>query len=104
MFQDFCHDAFGLLQHVVIPEAQDAVALVLQKQVALLVVGLLIGVLSAVQFYDESGFDRDKVHDVVSNGILAAEFDVVKSSRPQVSPQAPLGVCHVLAQFAGVVL
>ena len=88
MFQDFCHDAFGLLQHVVIPEAQDAVALVLQKQAALLVVGLLVGVLSAVQFdFDnQPDFRGGKIGDVTANNVLAAEFDAVQLSTAQVSP------------------
>ena len=86
MFQDFCHDAFGLLQHVVIPEAQDAVALVLQKQAALLVVGLLVGVLSAVQFDNQPDCRGGKIGDVTANDVLAAEFDAVQLSAAQAPP------------------
>jgi DNA-binding transcriptional regulator LsrR (DeoR family) len=40
---------FGLLQQVVVPEAQDADAEALKNSLALLVVGMLVGVLTAVE-------------------------------------------------------
>ena len=42
MFDDFLQDAVCILQDVVVPEAQDAVALVLQKCASLLIILLLL--------------------------------------------------------------
>ena len=52
MFQNFRQYGFCLLQYVVIPEPQYAVALFLQKFASLLIIKLLVSVLPAVQFDD----------------------------------------------------
>jgi hypothetical protein len=73
MFHNPSQHPVNIIQNIVIPKAQNAPALPLQKSASLLVVGNLILVLATVEFDDCFLFDAGEVGDVGSDGVLAAE-------------------------------
>ena len=52
MFQNFCQNHPRLLQDIMIPVSQYTIAAILQESSSLVVIALLRGVLSTVQFND----------------------------------------------------
>ena len=72
--RDTLHNGVAVLNHLVVPEPQDAVPASRQEGAALLVLLLLLRVLAAVELDHELGFDATQIHAVGSNGFLAAEL------------------------------
>ena len=60
-------------QRVVVPEAQDAVARLLEPSSASSILVLGLDVLAAVELDDEPPFGTGEVRDVRADGMLAAE-------------------------------
>jgi hypothetical protein len=74
-----------------IPEAQDAQAFVFEVGGAAGVVGDLIGVLPAVEFDDEAGFEAEEVEEEGAPWDLAAPFPSAEAGGPQRVPEVGLG-------------
>ena len=67
-------DAFEIFQNLVVPKSQNSIALVLQKQTPLRLVGRRTIVMAAVDLHDQPGFVADKVGDVWADRDLTAEL------------------------------
>jgi hypothetical protein len=58
---DRCNDAFGIAKHIVVPEPQDAIALLQQKSTASLI-WYRVCMLATIDFNHEAVFQTDEVH------------------------------------------
>ncbi len=92
---DALQNWLGLGQHLVVPEADDAISATLKPLRSLSIVFYLLGMLSTVDLDDQPGSMGDKIHDVWAHGLLAAEFLAGEPAGAEVFPQASLGVGHV---------
>jgi hypothetical protein len=98
--EDRLDDVIEPLNHVDVPEAQDAIAGRSQEIIASLVVAHVLSVLTSVEFNDESAIERGEVADVEANLMLAAEFEAGELSSPEAAPEKALGVCLVATKGA----
>jgi hypothetical protein len=72
---DRIEDGRQIPRHIIIPKADDAIAMGCEFRSALFVRGGdLIGVLAAIQFDDELLFWASEVGDAIADRVLAAEF------------------------------
>jgi len=78
-----CQHRIGILQNLIIPEAQHLETLTLQPDSTRLVLGILV-VLPAVRFDDDSYTEVYKVHHVWPDRLLAAELLIIKAVSAQV--------------------
>ena len=69
------HHRLGSAENVVIPEAQNAIALFLQPLSAARVVLNLLCMLTAIDFDDDAALEADKIDDECADWLLAAKFD-----------------------------
>ena len=70
---DHLHDRVDLGEHVMVPEAQDAVPRFLEPSSARSILVLGLDVLTAVELDDEVGLGACEVRDEWADGMLAAE-------------------------------
>jgi hypothetical protein len=84
---DGLQNAFGIHEHVAIPETQHAKACLL-KPLRPMLVGLdLISVLPAIELEDESNVVSDETRGVFQDRLLPKEFHPLESAIAQISPQ-----------------
>ena len=57
--------------------------------------------LTAIEFDDQVFFKADKVHDIVGDGLLAAEFGIDQPARPEFPPQQAFGISGISSEVAG---
>ena len=99
---DFLYDRFqhavGIIEDVVVPEADDAVAMGFDDSRACGVVGA-VGMLPAVAFDGKPEAATGEVGDVVSDRELPCEFHANRSCA-QVRPEPPLRIRHLASQLA----
>lgn len=100
LFGDTGQDAVGVLQDIVVPEPDHAVAVGLDFQGAQ-VVRQAVGVLPTVAFYREAQAAAGKVDNRVADRVLRGELGAAELSSAQVRPKAALGVGHVSTQSFG---
>jgi hypothetical protein len=81
-----------LTQHLVIPVAQDMNPLLFKEAGPVLVIGLMLHVLAAVQLDGEFQLVAVKVQDVTPDGVLAAELQAQEAFGPQDLPKQLFGV------------
>jgi hypothetical protein len=67
------------------------------------VVTLLLGVLTAIEFNDQSALDAGEVGDVEADRVLASEFVPSELAIAQEVPKLALGVGLTSTQFASLV-
>jgi len=94
-------DAFGVGQHLVVPEAEDAVALGYEEVGP---GGRVEGVLAAIELDDQMKFETDEVDDIRSDAMLATELGAIELSRAQMAPKRLLclgGVAPELSRSVG---
>jgi hypothetical protein len=87
-------------ENVVVPEAKDAPAELLEPSGAACVT-IIVVVLPAVGFDDETVFDAGKVGDEGAKRALTAEFVAAQATAAEERPEAALGVGHLTAEGAG---
>ena len=75
---DAKQNAVGVGEHVVVPEANDAVAFRFEPARARRIGFFLIHMLSAVDFEDEIGFRTEEIDDIAADGLLAAKAEAVE--------------------------
>ena len=92
---------FHVLQYFVVPESYHLESLDFEPLRSRGISLLLFGMLPAVQFDDEFLFETDKVDNVISDGLLASEFEALRLFGAQMLPQQSLGVGGVFAQTLG---
>jgi hypothetical protein len=96
--KNFCKHRIELLQDLVVPEAQDAVAARIQQFGARIVKFSHRRMLPAVNLDDELFLQTNKIHDIRRNRILAPELESTEFTGPQTPPKFPLGVGLIFAQ------
>ena len=98
-FEDCSEDAIGILQHVVVPEADYAVAVGFDDRGAV-VIGGTVGVLAAIELDRDPRRTVGEIDNEIADRQLARGFKAIQLTRPQVRPQSPLGIGHVASQLA----
>ena len=96
-FGDCLQYSVSVFNHVVVPEAQGAIAMIAKPLVANYV-AFVFGMLSAIDFDDQSLFPANEVHDVRSDGFLPDEFHSAEGSRTKPIPKSLLGKSGVTAK------
>lgn len=91
----------GSLEHLVVPETQNPVALAVQPSRPRLVPDAPPSVLTAVDLDHHPRLDADEVDDEATDWVLAAELEAVQLPLAQLRPEQPLGEGHLAAQSAG---
>jgi hypothetical protein len=92
---------FQVLQYFVIPESYHRESLRFEPLRSRVIRLLLFRMLPAIQFDDQFPVETDKVDNVISDGLLASEFEALRLSSAQMLPQQSLGVSRVFAQTLG---
>jgi hypothetical protein len=87
----------------VIPKTQHAESLFLQPSVSPIIVGLLLTVLSTVNFYHHPLFQTDKINEVWSDGSLPTKFMSANLAQPKMAPKNSFSVCRIASQVSGSV-
>lgn len=79
-------DAFGVVEDVAVPEAQDAKALAFEPVCAFRVVQRPLRMLATVNFDNEPMLKADKVDDIRADRRLAAEATAIELTEAQMAP------------------
>ena len=100
---DDLHHAVDLVENLVVPEAQDAIAAGVQKSGSPFIGGavLLIRMLPAIHLDDQAMMMAGEVRVVLADGCLSAEMDIRVWQAPEMPPEFLLRVGHGAAQLAG---
>jgi hypothetical protein len=85
-------NAFQIVHHIAIPEANDFVAFVVQIRSSILVVFGLRSMLPAIELNNQPRRHTYKVHYVRANGHLTAKLERGQTSIAQLMPVPLLGV------------
>jgi hypothetical protein len=88
--------AFEVRQHLIVPEAHNLIALAFQKTRPFRLVSRRPLVLAAIDFDNQTRVVAHKIGDIPPERQLPAEAMAVHLRRSQDSPNASLGVGHVL--------
>lgn len=96
---DDLQDAFGVHQHIIVPEADQAVAVGFDGAGAVRV-RCALGVLPAIAFDRNPQAAAGEIDDVAANRELPRGLCAAKLSGAQMRPQMPFGIGHIAAQFA----
>jgi hypothetical protein len=89
---DHLQHTLRLLQHIVVQEADDAIARLRKFSRSLFIIRGLLRVLSAIELYYQSLFHSDKISDVSSQRMLSSEFKFLQAAITQQAPKTQLGV------------
>jgi hypothetical protein len=74
--------AFKVLENVTVPKSQNLVPLILEKMIPLLIFICALGVLTAIQFNDNSSFETREIYNVPVDRLLSPEFCAGHLPRP----------------------
>lgn len=96
---DGVQDAFGIAQHLVVPEADHAVPVGFDDSRAVRVRGT-VGVLSAIEFYGDAKAPAGKIRDEVTNRKLPGELRSAQLARTQAHPQPLFRLGRFVTQLA----
>lgn len=94
---------FKILQDIVVPDAQDGEALVLEKPCSSSVIILLLSMLPAIDFDDQMSFETDQIKDIRAKRYLAAELQAVELTVAERAPEPALRLGLITAQGPGAV-
>jgi hypothetical protein len=95
-------NAFHIRQDVIVPKADDDVALGLEVLRAYLIFSQPQRVLATVELDNQLGFRAAKICDEGSDRVLAAESRAAESAIPKSRPQPPLRIRPVASKSARV--
>ena len=85
-------------KHLIVPKSKHSVVPGFQKRSPIFVFLREMGVLGAIEFNNETPFDRAEVSEVLTNRMLTPEFCIPHSAAAQVSPQQSFSVGLFAAQ------
>ena len=102
MFNDHLKHSIRVVEHLIIPEPQNAKPLLLKPLVSGLI-RFAVSMLPAIDLNDEAPFKADEINDVSPNRHLTLEFEALKSVGAQPIPKLPLGIRHIGAQSFGLI-
>ena len=71
---DFCQYPFYFVKHLIIPEPQNAVSLLIQSFCPDAIIISLFLVLAAINLDDEAFLKTDKINNIMIDCLLSAEF------------------------------
>ncbi|MET3651840.1 hypothetical protein ABIC75_001562 [Dyella japonica] len=89
-----------VLQDIIVPETQHAIALFPKLFCSCFVINQLIAMLTTVKLHDQAGIRTDKINDIEPDLVLTAEFPALEAAISQVMPQQLPGICLTDAQAA----
>ena len=101
-FKNAFKDRLGTKQHFVIPKANHAKAAACQTSSAFEIFEQMVGVLPAVDLYDQPRPQADEVHNVTTDRHLPSESIAAHPAIAQVIPEATLGFGRLSAKDACV--
>ena len=86
MLEDRDGNPIQIVQHIIIPESQDAKSLTLQPRGSLCICNLIwtLAVLAPINFNDDFVLEANKIDYIFPNWLLAAKFETRQLS--QLSP------------------
>jgi hypothetical protein len=84
--EDCFQYAFEISDHVIIPKAEDAIA-VLDEPFVSDSIALALRVLTTINFNDEPMFATNEVSDVRPYGLLANEFESIQATGAESPPE-----------------
>jgi len=90
-------NAFGVLKHIVVPEAEHAIVLLAKPLVARPVM-LIHHMLPAINFDDDPPVSAYEVDDIPSDRLLPDEFEPAQLAGTQSVPQQQFGARRVVTQ------
>lgn len=99
LFRDYRQNAVEILENLVVPEADHAVAVGFDDAGAVRVGGAF-GMLPSVQFNREAQASAREVGDEVADWKLPGELRALEPARAQVQPQALFSVGRIVAQVS----
>jgi hypothetical protein len=82
----YLQHTFHVGQHVGVPEAHDAESSGFQEERSGVVVSLLLGMLSAIEFHDQFLRDAHEVDDVWTDNVLPSELFAYQLAVAQLTP------------------
>ena len=95
------HDAIDIAEHVVVPEAEHAVALRFQECGSCLIITNRLPMLAAINLDHQPHRSRDKVADEGPDHDLTVEPDAAELAIADHTPKLSLGRRGVVSQFTG---
>ena len=98
-FEDCGENAFGVLQHIVVPEADDAIAVGFDD-LRSSVIGRVVGVLAAVEFDSDPRGATGEIDHEVADRVLPDELYAAELAGAQVRPKPSFRVGHIVSQLA----
>src|SRR5262249_31577097 len=100
--QDHFHHAVDVLQHIIVPETQDAIALCAKISGSLFISGNVVGIimLRSIDLDDESPFVAGEVSEEGVEWGLSPEMRVLDGWASQMPPELSFRVGHVAAESA----
>lgn len=101
---NYCQHSFGLVQHLVVPEAQHPIATRLDKARSRQVVFGSFLVLATIQFDYQAMFRAGEIGNVWANRKLAPEVRIMNLPASQAIPEMLLRVSEVLAKSTCMLL
>ena len=97
----FAH-ALDIIQHVVVPEADDVIPAFFQRGRPLAVRLSSFAMLATIDLNDQFSFERNEVDDISGERNLSFEFDAIKPACAKSGPQKLFGLGRSLTQLTGV--
>ena len=89
--EDCFDNAFGVRQHVVVPESNDAPTVFFENLCSTRV-GFVVGMLTAISFNDEVMLGAGEIDDEIADRMLPAKPVAGQTAIAQNRPESPLGV------------
>jgi hypothetical protein len=94
--------ALNIIQHVVVPEANDVIPALFQHSRPLGIQLSSFAMLATIELDDQFSFERNEVDDISSERDLSFEFDATKLARAKSGPQKLFGLSRSLTEPSGV--
>src|SRR4051794_2585619 len=88
------------MQHVGIPEPQNAISVRSQDRITASIVIRVSDMLAAIELDDHLSLDADEVADVRTDRSLTSELVITELATSKLAPEQPLGIGRTLAQEA----
>ncbi len=93
------HHSFDLVQHLIVPETEDAIPTGFQEFSSNTICMMPIEMLTSVHFDDNSLLMAGEIHKIGTDRRLTAEMRPLARKLPKMPPEFPLGVGHGTAKL-----
>ena len=99
LLPDHFQNATQICQHIIIPESKNLESFCFQKGCSPFIL-FRSCVLTAIYFNNEKRLQAGEVHNIATNGMLAAKLEAFKAAVTQRIPKLALRIGHIAAQAA----